>query len=104
MFVAAASIEGLQAGLDVHLGDGLALTPKWAQQLHQAGSALHLAGAAFNKQLQSPQHEVGAGQITEPPQHDFALTREGQGGFLIGKVNGEARPFQSGDEVQLHLI
>ena len=61
MLVAAAGVEGLQAGLDVHLGDGLALTPKRAQQFHQARGALHLAGAAFNKQLQSPQHEIGAG-------------------------------------------
>ena len=61
MLVAAAGVEGLQAGLDVHLGDGLALTPKRAQQFHEARGALHLAGAAFNEQLQSSQHEVGAG-------------------------------------------
>ena len=53
-------LRGLQAGLDVHLGDGLALTPKRAQQFHEARGAFHLAGAAFNKQLQSPQHEIGA--------------------------------------------
>ena len=90
VLITPAGVQGLQAGLNVHGGDGLALAPKRAQQLHQSCRPLQLIRPALDGELQTPQHQLGAGQVTELFQRRFALTGKGQSGFLIRQVDDEA--------------